>query len=35
MKIFKCIEYRIDFARKWRDSHEGKGLYIPEKKKKL
>ena len=33
MKIFNCTKYRIDFARKWRDSHQGKGLCIPEKKK--
>ena len=35
IKIFKCIEYRIDFARKWRDSRQGKGLYIPEKRNKF
>ena len=33
MKIFNCTKYRIDLARKWRDSHQGKGLCIPEKKK--
>ena len=33
MKIFNCAKYRIDLARKWRDSHQGKGLCIPEKNK--
>ena len=33
MKIFNCTKYRIELARKWKDSHQGKVLCIPEKKK--
>ena len=33
IKIFNCTKYRIHLARKWRDSNQGKGLCIPEKKK--
>ena len=33
IKIFNCTKYRIDLPRKWRDSHQGKVLCIPEKKK--
>ena len=33
IKTFNCIKYRIDLARKWRDTDQGKGLHIPGKKK--
>ena len=33
IKIFNCKKYRIDLARTWKDSNQGKGLCIPEKRK--
>ena len=33
IKTFNCIKYRIDLARKWRDTGQSKGLHIPGKKK--
>ena len=29
---FNCTKYRIDLAKKWKHSDQGKGLRIPEKK---
>ena len=33
IKTFNYTKFRIDLARKWRDTDQGKGLCIPEKKK--
>ena len=33
IKTFNCTKYRIDLARKWRDTNQGKDLCILEKKK--
>ena len=32
IKTFNCTKYRIDLAKKWKHSDQGKGLRIPEKK---
>ena len=35
IKTFNCTKYRIDLARKWRDSHQGKGLCVYSRKKEI
>ena len=32
IKTFNCTKYRIDLAKKWKHSDQGKGLRVPEKR---